>query len=173
VCDGAGSCVECNHTHDCAPGLYCDVAHHCGSAPCTDLDCGGACPPCDIGKRCLADRDCQSFACDADSATCIQNQCLDHVWDGNETGLDCGGGICQACELGQGCLVDGDCKSMACNALSHQCITDGCADFRADGLETDVDCGGPICDSCSPGKKCNSSFDCMSGHFCNQKKVCQ
>src|SRR5262249_6374126 len=37
VCDGSGRCVECLSTRDCAPGLYCDVNHRCGSAPCTDL----------------------------------------------------------------------------------------------------------------------------------------
>jgi hypothetical protein len=173
VCDGVGSCVECNRTQDCAPGLYCDTSHHCGSTPCTDLDCGGACPPCDLGKRCAIDEDCQSFACDVASATCIQNQCLDHVQDGNETDLDCGGGLCKGCELGQGCLLDSDCLSQACDAATSKCISDTCADHRADAYETDVDCGGAACESCSTGKKCKSSFDCMSGHFCNAQKVCQ
>ena len=172
VCDGAGQCVECNRTQDCAPGLYCDVNHHCGAAPCTDLDCGGACPPCDLGRRCVVEADCQSFACDASTARCIQNQCLDHVQDGNETDLDCGGGICKGCEFGQACLLDLDCKSQACDAISLKCISDGCADHRVDGNETDVDCGGG-CDSCPVGRKCRYSGDCMPGHVCNAQKVCQ
>ena len=174
LCDGAGSCVECNHTRDCAPGLYCDASHHCGAATCTDLDCGGACPPCELGKRCLANADCQSFACDAGSARCIQNQCLDHTRDGNETDLDCGGGLCKGCELGQACLLDVDCKSMACDALALQCISDACVDARVDGAETDVDCGGGLCASCPPGKKCKTNLDCTSGHVClGVSKVCQ
>jgi hypothetical protein len=172
VCDGAGACVECNHTRDCAPGLYCDASHRCGSAPCTDLDCGGACPPCDLGKRCFVDADCRSYACDAASASCIQSQCLDHVQDGNETDLDCGGGICGGCELGQGCLLDGDCLSQACDAVTLQCIADQCADHRADGPEPDVDCG-VLCNvSCHVGQRCHYSSDCDSGHACIQK-VCR
>jgi hypothetical protein len=173
LCDGAGSCVECNHTSDCAPGLYCDATHRCGSTPCTDLDCGGACPPCELGKRCLADADCQSFACNVGSARCIEDQCLDHTQDGNETDLDCGGGICKGCELGQTCLLDQDCKSMACDALALKCVSDTCVDFRADAFETDVDCGGGYCAPCPPGKKCKSNLDCMAGHVCNTQKVCQ
>jgi hypothetical protein len=173
VCDGAGRCVECNHVWDCAPGLYCDVNHHCGAAPCTDLDCGGACAPCDLDKRCRVDEDCQSFACDAASARCIQNQCLDHAQDGNETDLDCGGGICKGCELGQACFLDLDCKSQACDAISSKCISDGCADHRTDGAETDVDCGGGACPACEVGKKCNFTFDCPPGHVCGVMKVCQ
>jgi hypothetical protein len=173
MCDGAGRCVECNRTRDCAPGLYCNVSHRCGAAPCTDLDCGGACAPCDLGKRCLIDADCQSFACDADVAKCVLNQCLDHVRDGNETDLDCGGGICKGCELGQACLLDEDCKSQACDAISLQCISNACADHRADGTETDVDCGGGACPSCQPGQKCGFNGDCTPGHVClGVPKVC-
>jgi hypothetical protein len=165
MCDGAGSCVECNHTRDCAPGLYCDASHRCGSAPCTDLDCGGACPPCDVGKRCRVDADCQSYACDASTATCVLSQCLDHVQDGNETDLDCGGGICQGCELGQGCLLDLDCLSQACDVPTSKCILEQCADHRADGIESDVDCGGG-CSACQSGQKCKGNGDCAPGHVC-------
>jgi hypothetical protein len=171
MCDGAGSCVECLRTLDCAPGLYCDASHRCGSAPCTDLDCGGACPPCEAGKRCFADADCQSFACDVDSATCIDNQCLDHVQDGNETAVDCGGGICKGCGFGQACLLDEDCGSMACDAVSLKCVAYQCADHRVDGMETDVDCGGG-CDQCATGQKCRWNGDCQPGHVCIGNKVC-
>jgi hypothetical protein len=170
-CDGAGACVECNHTSDCAPGLFCDARHACGSVPCTDLDCGGACGPCGLGKRCLLDSDCQSFACDAASTTCILNQCLDHRQDGDETDADCGG-ACPGCALGQSCLLDEDCKSMACDALLLKCVSNQCGDRRHDGQETDVDCGGPACNSCGPGQACKSSLDCASGHICSGSKVC-
>jgi hypothetical protein len=173
MCDAAGSCVECNHTADCASGLYCDASHRCGSAPCTDLDCGGACSPCDLGKRCDIDADCRSYACDATTATCIQSQCLDHVQDGNETALDCGGGICMGCELGQACLVDADCISQACDATSSKCVSDPCADHRADGPESDVDCGGG-CPACQVGQTCRTNGDCAPGHVClGTRKVCQ
>jgi hypothetical protein len=173
VCDGAGSCVECLRTRDCAPGLYCAASHRCGTAACTDLDCGGACAPCELGKRCHVDADCKSYACDAASATCIQSQCLDHVQDGNETDLDCGGGICAGCELGQRCLLDQDCKSQACDTVTSKCISDGCADHRTDGAETDVDCGGGACPACEVGKRCKFNGDCPAGHVClGVQKMC-
>jgi hypothetical protein len=171
TCDGAGNCTECNSTADCPPGLFCDAHHFCGSAPCTDVDCGGACGPCALGKHCLVDSDCASFACDAATTTCIQDQCLDHRQDGNETDADCGGG-CRGCDLGLACLVDEDCKSQACDTLTLTCGSNQCADHRLDGTETDIDCGGG-CGGCTTGQRCNSNFDCLPGHVCNSSKYCQ
>jgi hypothetical protein len=173
TCDGAGSCAECNRTSDCPPGLFCDAHHLCGSAPCTDLDCGGVCGPCAAGKHCLADSDCLSFACDAATTTCIQDQCLDHRQDGDETDADCGGGTCQGCAVGQACLLSQDCTFPACDALTLRCVSSQCSDHRLDGNESDVDCGGPVCGSCAVGRTCKSSLDCQSGHFCNGIKTCQ
>jgi hypothetical protein len=171
TCDGAGSCVECNRTADCPPGLFCDAHHFCGSAPCTDVDCGGACGPCGLGKRCVADSDCQSFACDAATTTCIQDQCSDHRQDGDETDADCGG-TCQGCAFGQACLLDDDCKYQACDTLTLRCISNQCADHRQDGQETGIDCGGGACAACTTGGGCNSNLDCQSGHVCLGSKVC-
>jgi len=30
------------------------------------------------------------------------------------------------------------------------------------GSETDIDCGGPMCPACDPGKMCNLAIDCTS-----------
>jgi hypothetical protein len=173
MCDGAGTCVECLHSTDCPQGLFCDARHSCGSVQCTDLDCGGACAPCDLGKHCLVDSDCRSFACDAATTTCVQDQCSDDRQDGNETDADCGGGACAPCELGQSCVLDEDCKSQACDAPTLTCASNQCSDHRVDGQESDVDCGGPACGSCAVGKACHTSLDCASGHVCGSAKVCQ
>jgi hypothetical protein len=173
TCDGAGHCFECNRSADCPPGLFCDAHHFCGSAACTDVDCGGACGPCAVGKRCLVDGDCLSFACDAATTTCVANQCLDHRQDGDETDADCGGGTCRGCALGQACLLDEDCANQACDTLTLRCISNQCADHRLDGQETDVDCGGGACGPCFVGQGCHSNFDCQAGHLCNASKVCQ
>ncbi|QQR89064.1 MAG: PD40 domain-containing protein [Myxococcales bacterium] len=36
----------------------------------SDVDCGGSCPPCDLGKQCNATTDCQSNVCQNGSCTC-------------------------------------------------------------------------------------------------------
>ena len=33
-----------------------------------------------------------------------------------ETGVDCGGGVCSACPVGEGCSSDTDCLSLQCIA---------------------------------------------------------
>lgn len=45
-----------------------------------------------------------------------------------------------------------------------------CTDGMVNGGETDVDCGGPDCTPCVPGKNCNQPEDCDSG-LC-ENKVC-
>jgi len=143
------------------------------SGSCTDVACGGACPPCANGKKCVADADCSSFACDSVSLTCVTPQCQDHRQDGVETDADCGGGFCPACVLGKACLADTDCTTFACDALKQVCVSNQCADHRTDGYETDIDCGGINCLSCGVGMGCHNSLDCQSGHACNGQHVCQ
>ena len=41
-----------------------------------------------------------------------------------------------------------------------------CADAVANGDETDVDCGGPVCDPCAEGDGCEVSQDCAAGLVC-------
>jgi hypothetical protein len=173
VCDGAGKCVPCVRASDCPTGQACSAANQCVPGSCTDVDCGGICPPCATGKKCLADADCVSFACDVVSLTCVTPQCRDHHQDGDETDADCGGGFCSSCPLGENCVVDSDCGSLACDAVRLSCVSDQCTDNHADGNEPDVDCGGGNCKGCSVGQKCKSNFDCQSGHFCSTAHVCQ
>jgi hypothetical protein len=174
LCDGAGNCVECLHSSDCRQGQVCSATGRCVTmSSCTDVDCGGTCPPCADGKQCLSDQDCLSAACDAVSHTCIANECTDHRQDGLETDADCGGGVCPLCALGKSCLVPSDCASRGCDAITSQCVSNPCMDHRMDGFETDIDCGGGGCPACNVGLACKSNFDCVSGHFCNGSHKCQ
>ncbi|MDE3194731.1 MAG: VCBS repeat-containing protein, partial [Acidobacteriota bacterium] len=77
------------------------------------------------------------------------------VKNGTETAVDCGGGTCAACPVGDTCKVnadcasnacpagiclctlDSDCPTNACDAVSHLCVTNQCADRQRDGMETD------------------------------------
>lgn len=69
-CDGAGKCVQCVDNGQCNGQICKD--HLCVAATCdnqlkdpleTDIDCGGACPPCAAGKVCILPADCQSASC--------------------------------------------------------------------------------------------------------------
>jgi hypothetical protein len=169
-CDGKGSCVPCLVNADCPLGQTCSNHQACVGTPCSELNCGGACPAC-LGKKCALGSDCASHLCDPVSRVCVRApQCSNARQDGNETDTDCGGGTCAGCAVGQGCLADRDCGSFACDALSLSCVADPCADHHRDSDETDVDCGGsrPSCVRCGPGQQCNSNFDCVPGHYCPQ-----
>ena len=174
-CDGQGSCVACLATADCPLGQTCNANGACIGQACSDLHCGAACPAC-IAQKCAKNADCASRVCDLATLRCVANpQCEDGRQDGNETAVDCGGGICPGCGLAQGCLSNTDCGSFACDAASHTCIADACTDHRMDGDESDVDCGGTnlSCNRCGAAQKCNSNFDCAGGHICPQSsKVC-
>jgi hypothetical protein len=136
--------IDCGGTNcpGCALGKTCKVDADCMSMGCqtatkvcvppctdgqrdgneTDVDCGGTmCPPCLLDLGCLVDTDCFSNACDALSHKCVMDQCADHLQDGTETDVDCGGTACPACASGKMCLVNSDCASNHCNG-SHQCM---------------------------------------------------
>jgi hypothetical protein len=86
--------------------------------------------------------------------------CSDAARNGTETGIDCGGGQCAACGVGQGCAAPSDCQSGICTA--GVCQTPSCTDGLQTGNETDVDCGGG-CPACDDGYHCAVANDCTSG----------
>lgn len=102
----------------------------------TDEDCGGpTCSTCDDGDTCAGDSDCTSDFCNLVNLLCAAPTCMDTFSNGDETGVDCGGPTCPACEINQGCLVDGDC-------LSGGCIAGQCAAINGCLLETAQDMTG-------------------------------
>jgi hypothetical protein len=88
--------------------------------------------------------------------------CSNGSMDPDETAADCGG-PCEECELGEGCLVAGDCESGFCHATNHLCVATHCENADKDGNETDVDCGGSTCDPCSADSSCSQPQDCTTG----------
>lgn len=165
VCDGAGRCVACVVTADCASPEICKK-NQCLDPACddgvkdgteSDLDCGGKCAPCDDDKGCGVDADCASSACRKN--VCV-SQCADGKQDGAETDVDCGGGTCPACVDGAACGANEDCASHTC--VQGLCFAQECADGTKNGSETDVDCGG-TCPACGNAKACIGNDDCVSG----------
>jgi hypothetical protein len=98
----------------------------------------------------------QSYLC-----YCQANQCADLTINGNETDVDCGGGSCPSCSIGQHCDVTSDCGTNVC--AHGVCSVATCADGTLDGSETDIDCGGGSCVACSANQKCLVAADCLSG----------
>ncbi len=108
---------------------------------------------------------------------CVSS-CLDHMLDGTETDVDCGGAYCDAeqytCADGKHCLVGADCRDKVCTGNVCQAAT--CSDGVRNGTETGVDCGGdctslPVPQACPSGDTCFTATDCLSGE-CNSSDTC-
>ncbi|MDB4953681.1 MAG: Tryptophan synthase alpha chain [Myxococcales bacterium] len=89
----------------------------------TDVDCGGTCGPCeDGGVHVDADVDaplvCGQTSCAG--RTCPLPSCFDGIRDGQETDVDCGGGICRKCAGARHCTT-------ACDCFNGQCIAGTCS----------------------------------------------
>jgi hypothetical protein len=83
----------------------------------TDVNCGGGiCQMCGTTKNCLVNSDCLSNNCSATTLKCLQAvTCTNGIKDGRETGVDCGGGGCNAaCNVGVACNTKWDCKTQQC-----------------------------------------------------------
>jgi hypothetical protein len=175
VCDAAGQCVECLGDTDCkAPTPFC-VGGKCVDPTCTDgkiggsetdVDCGGACPPCDNGKKCGGNGDCKSNYCSGGvCAACVVD--ADCAPDGF-----CQAGACAAklplgkacgsptqCQSGS-CAVDGVCCDSACDALCQACTA-----VKTGGL--DGTCG-PVKKGTDPDGECATDGTiCGPTGFCN------
>ncbi len=126
--DCGGSCAKCAATKHCLVAADCssavcvaiDMGSVCAAATCADLvkngdesdvDCGGGCNKCVLGKGCGAGTDCAS-------TFCYQQVCVDSCHDGqkdfNESDIDCGGASCVKCGERKLCTAGTDCQSGNC-----------------------------------------------------------
>jgi hypothetical protein len=188
LCEVDGDCVS----------FFCDMGQ-CGDPPeaCfnmmadpgeTDVDCGGDCVEdpndpnnengkCLPGEACLIDSDCTTELCV--NGICEEDPCADMMQNNDETDVDCGQS-CVAdpndpmnlegkCDNGEGCLVDSDCTSNACDPNSLLCV-DVCMNLEEDVAETDVDCGGACVvdpnDPNNPDGKCDEGEGCLIDSDC-------
>lgn len=162
----------CEKNADCASGVCNTTKKLCEPPTCTDavkngkesdLDCGGDCPKCDVGKTCAAGPDCAQGVCTdtGEGLKCQPPTNTDGVKNGNETGIDCGGNGNEKCPDGQGCLTQDDCANDFCN-VKNFCSATNPPDGMKDGTETDVDCGGVGNVRCADLKACLIAADCKS-----------
>ncbi len=118
-CDPKDGCLHASNTAPCSDGNACTLGDVCANGACsagpppsctdgtknggeTDKDCGGvstcglpACPSCPTSAACTSGSDCASKVCSG--GYCSSPTCKDGFQNGDETGLDCGGGMCNAC----------------------------------------------------------------------------
>ena len=151
----------------------------------SDVDCGGACAVCDIGKLCVVATDCVTGFCSAN--TCAAKSpgmtCSDHS--------QCGSGVC-------GANGSGNCCAASCAAGSSGCAWNGCDGTGActypstmiacapqscvDATLTRHFCDGvggcatdtlscPNLLACASATSCNPSCaddgDCIPGYYCS------
>src|SRR5215831_15178700 len=79
----------------------------------TDVDCGGVCGPCQLGRGCDVAADCANGNCVG--GTCRPLPCENGVKDGAETDVDCGGPTCRKCAGQRSCTLNSDCFSGTCD----------------------------------------------------------
>jgi hypothetical protein len=135
----------------------------------TDVDCGGLqCTT--LGKRCADGAgcrvagDCESSSCQG--SKCQPPSCADGVRNGIELDVDCGAacGSDHLCPVGKKCGSNSDCTTGICNGT--MCIAPSCSDGLKNQDETDVDCGGKVCErrcAFTPAQSCRGGTDCISG----------
>jgi hypothetical protein len=134
-CGGASACR-------CAPGTPWWACYWQGVAACELFACGG----CPTGRACNTGGDCESQVCRPTSlpacvfarrcaGTCSAPTCSDHIQNGDETGVDCGG-CCPPCETPP--------------------TVPTCSDGVQNQGELGIDCGGP----CSPKACCDARGRC-------------
>ena len=95
----------------------------------TDVDCGGSCgATCVYGETGGGDRDCGVGHCVSGKCAPTGSTCADHVLDGMETDIDCGGD-CPLCADGKHCTVNDDCASGQCSGGSGGTCATGAPPF--------------------------------------------
>lgn len=134
----------------------------------TDVDCGGTrCDACGLGQGCARAADCESRNCDTVAMECVTPDtptCTDGTRNQDETDIDCGGAICGGCGVGAMCVGPSDCRSDRCTGGRCEAAPGTCTDGVENQDETDVDCGGAMCDPCGVGLRCGTGSDCTTGN---------
>ncbi len=100
------------------------------------LGCGAGCESkCPDGEDCISGADCQSDYCNPDGE-CSTPSCTDGWWNGDETGIDCGGSCISGAESVCSNGIDDD----------KDCLMD-CLDLDCNGLvcDTDKTCQSGVC----------------------------
>ncbi len=130
----------------------------------TDVDCGGpVCPlRCGFGQSCEVESDCIAQAiCDLTLFVC--SSCFDGIQDYDETGVDCGGSLCPACN-NTACFQHEDCVSCCCVADNKVVQGTASSSVASSGVpDAGGACGTPKPNPVGPAM-------CFANHCCNNVK---
>jgi hypothetical protein len=174
--DCGGPCGLACGTGGCSSDADCEsrncLAGSCRPATCDDdrmnqgeaaPDCAGPCAArCALGDACGANADCEpELFCPEATRRCTSVSCRDGLLNGEELGLDCGGGTCPGCPVGTPCNAGEDCLTGVCGG-GGTCLPPSCDDQVRNQNETGVDCGG-ACPDCATAQPCAIAGDCQSG----------
>jgi hypothetical protein len=158
VCDGNGTCVECNVDGDCPTGGTCQMNKctlkangaacttssqcansHCASGTCCNTACAGTCQACTMARTGGADGTCANVT----------------------TGMLAPTGQCAATLCGN----DGNCAAGACEQTPSGTAC-GAAVCLAGQLTAATTCGGGTCNGAGAPSACAGGFICASGTAC-------
>jgi hypothetical protein len=147
----------------CAPGALCCDGGACGGGNgCT----GGDCDPPVLTPPLPVPSDDGGVGCSGEDCPVapipLAPTCDDGARNGDEAGVDCGGGCPQPCLAGATCTVGGDCNSGVCGG-NGRCAQPTCGDGVRNQGETSIDCGGNCPQNCPVGGGCSADADCQSG----------
>jgi hypothetical protein len=117
---------------------------------------GGMAPTCDEAI-------CAAMCGECESCTCIQGVFCDT--DPLSYGSPCSLGYCSD-GLCRGCLDNTNfpCADTSQSCDQFICVTAECDDGTLNGLESDLDCGGPDCAPCNTGATCVGPNDCQTSY---------
>ena len=135
--------VDADASTLCDPGETCDLQDGCvpDESPCigtADCDKTTAClsAMC-LQNRCLYEYEAPGTACPGGvcvAGLCdVSENCFDMVVNQDEVDVDCGGTLCEGCDLGKTCGDDKDCKSDRCH--NGTCVLSGVQTLIAGNIE--------------------------------------
>ena len=163
VCDASGSCVNCveGTNTGCKPGGMCTAGDctYCSNGQQeeneADVDCGGPCGPCKLGKKCASPNDCDS------NLRCVDGVCCENLCNGD----------CELCEMGSGFCVEVE-TGVSDTCTSSRVCADRLCKLRAGAVcPSNSEC---ISFSCNNGtcQKGTSGELCVDGNDCETNLTC-
>jgi len=164
----------------------------------TDIDCGGPCKSCELGKACQVDDDCtgkhcaNNVCCDAacqeacywclGSKTGGEDGVCAPATAGTDPGDDCQDKGALSCGTDGYCDGDGGCRfypaktvcgNSSCKTSTIQAGPDQCDGMGACASVQDSSCLPYICSPDACKTSCASEIDCATNNYCDdQSKTC-